>query len=465
MKEKIKAYFEREDIKEAMLRDLSLLIEIPSVNGEKAENAPFGTEVKKALDKMLSFAQRDGFETLNVDNFAGEINYCDKETALAILGHLDVVPAGEGWSTEPFRMMIKGDRIYGRGTSDDKGPVIAAYYALKALKELGVELEKNVRLIVGTDEETGSYDMEHYTSVRKMPPMTFTPDSSFPVTNTEKGRFSKSFSCPFPEETTGIVSFDGGIASNAVPGKAKAVTRGYSLITTLSIISTVKAETGVHFDTKTLSGDRIEISAQGEAAHASTPEHGRNAVTALISVLSRLSGDSESVKIFKKLSGLFPYGVTDGSSLGVKMNDDISGALTLTLDILKIENGVLTGTFDSRVPLCATNENTAFVIKDKLSENGFTLSGTDMVPVHHVDAESDFIKVLLSSYEEFTGKKGYCEAIGGGTYVHEIEGGVAFGAIMPETDTNMHGADEFMPISELITAAEIFALSIIGLCS
>lgn len=465
MIDRINEYFDREETKNAMLADLEKLIEIPSVLGQACDGAPFGKEAKRALDKMLEFAVRDGFKCENVDGYAGEINFSDKETALAILGHLDVVPEGDGWTYEPYKMTVKGDKIYGRGTSDDKGPVIAAYYALKAVRDMGVELKKNVRLITGTDEETGSLDMEHYTSVRKMPPMTFTPDSSFPVTNVEKGRFSKSFTCAFPEEEKGIIEFDGGFVSNAVPGKARAVTRGYSLITTLSVISQVKAQTGVSFETKTLSADRIEIFAEGVGAHASTPQHGKNAVTALISVLSKLDSENETVKIFKKLSRLFPYGVNDGSGLGVKMSDEVSGDLTLTLDILKTENGVLTGTFDSRVPLCSDKENTAYVIRDTLSENGFTLSDTEMVPVHYVDENSVFIKTLLESYEAFTDEKGYCEAIGGGTYVHEIEGGVAFGAIMPKTDTNMHGADEFMPISELLTAAKIFTLAIIGLCS
>ena len=217
MKTRINEYFSREDVITSMLSDLESLIEIPSVLGEAHVGAPFGSEPKTALERMLSLASRDGFLNENVDNYAGEININDKETILAILGHLDVVPAGDGWTYEPFKMTKVGDKLYGRGTSDDKGPVIAAYYALKAVRDLGIKLEKNVRLIVGTDEETGSHDMEHYTSVRKMPPMTFTPDSSFPVTNVEKGRFSKSFTCFYPEESVGVISFDGGFVSNAVP--------------------------------------------------------------------------------------------------------------------------------------------------------------------------------------------------------------------------------------------------------
>lgn len=465
MLEKINAYFENEKIVGEMLSDLSELIEIPSVRGEREENAPFGAEPKRALLKMLSFAGRDGFHFENIDNCAGEIDMNGNQTALGILVHLDVVPAGEGWNCEPFKMTVCRDKIYGRGTSDDKGAVIAAYYAMKAVREIGTELKSNVRLIVGTAEETGSPDIEHYMSVRKMPPSVFTPDSSFPVTNIEKGRFSKSFCCDyFCKENKGIVSFDGGVAANAVPSRAEAVIKGYETEFVKIKASFAEKVTGVSFACEE-SGNCIKISADGTGAHASMPHLGNNAVTALVYLLSLLEKESEKCDIFCRLNTLFPHGTTDGSALGVKMSDVKSGALTLTLDILKIENGKLTGVFDSRTPLCSDTENTAYVIRDRLKENGFDISDTVMVPVHHVDENSRFVRELLSSYEKVTGRKGYCAAIGGGTYVHGIDGGVAFGAIMPETDTNMHGADEFMYISELVSAAKIFALAIIRLCS
>ena len=195
MIDRINSYFEKE--KENMLKDLASLIEIPSVSGEKENDAPFGKEPKRALMKMFEIAERDGFKTNNVDNYAGEIDLNDNETTLAILGHLDVVPEGDGWTLDPYKMVERDGKVYGRGTSDDKGPVIAAFYALKAVREMGIELKNNVRLIVGTSEETGSGDIEYYVTKRKMPPMVFTPDSSFPVTNVERGRFSKSFTAKF----------------------------------------------------------------------------------------------------------------------------------------------------------------------------------------------------------------------------------------------------------------------------
>lgn len=462
MTEKINAYFEKE--KANLLSDLEKLIKIPSVRGEASEDMPFGAEPKKALDKMLEIASDYGFITNNIDNYAGEINLNDKETKLAILGHLDVVPEGDGWSVPPYEMTVKDGKVYGRGTSDDKGPVICALYALKAIKDLGIDLSYNARLIAGTSEETGSEDIGYYVTKRQMPPMTFTPDSSFPVTNVEKGRFSKAFTGKV--SATGeksIVSFDSGLVVNAVPGKAKVEVKGFSFTDLEKLTEEAKKETGVEF-TLNQNGEITEILAEGVSAHASLPENGNNALTALVKLLSALESDCATVEAFRTIAKLFPHGKLYGEGLGVDMEDEVSGKLTLSLDILRFDGESIYAEFDTRVPLCATKENLAFKVRYVLSANGFVLSDTEMVAVHYVDENSDFIKKLLSAYEAFSGSKGYCEAIGGGTYVHNIEGGVAFGAVMPGVDTNMHGIDEFMPIDDLITAAKIFTLAVIEIC-
>ena len=462
MTERINAYFEKE--KANLLADLEQLIKIPSVRGEASEGMPFGDGPKKALDKMLEIASGYGFITNNIDNYAGEIDLNDKETKLAILGHLDVVPEGEGWTVPPYEMTVKEGKVYGRGTSDDKGPVICALYALKAIKDLGIDLSYNARLIAGTSEETGSEDIEYYVTKRQMPPMTFTPDSSFPVTNVEKGRFSKAFTgkVTATEEKT-VISFDAGLVVNAVPGKAKAEVKGFDFTALESLAETVGAETKVEF-TLTQKGEVTEILAEGVSAHASLPEHGNNALTALVKLIASLESDCAVVEAFRTISELFPHGKLYGEGLGVDMEDEVSGKLTLSLDILRFDGENICAEFDTRVPLCATEENLAFKVRDVLNANGFVLSDTEMVAVHYVDENSDFIKNLLSAYEAFSGNKGYCEAIGGGTYVHDIEGGVAFGAVMPGVDTNMHGIDEFMPIDDLITAAKIFTLAVIEIC-
>ncbi len=463
MNDKINAYFEKE--KENMLSDLGSLIRIPSVRGEKTDDAPFGAEPKKALEKMLTIAKNYGFSTLNVDNYAGEISFHGGDASLAMLGHLDVVPEGDGWTVPAYEMTERDGKVFGRGTSDDKGPVIAALYAMKCVREIGVELKSDVRLIVGTSEETGGNDIEYYTEHRGMPPMVFTPDSSFPVTNVERGHFSKHFkgTVKADDSCKKVVSFNGGFVINAVPNKATAVLEGFAFDTVKSIADKLHDDTKIDFDLSE-SDDKITVLAVGSGAHASTPELGNNPITALVSLISSLDSSSCTLEPFKTLAKFFPHGKTRGEGLGVNMKDEVSGELTMTLDILNFDGTNVDGAFDSRVPLCANEENLAFKVRDRFAAEGFTLDSTFITPIHHVDENSDFIKKLLSAYEEVSGRKGYCEAIGGGTYVHEIDGGVAFGAIMPNVDTNMHGADEFMPIDDLIAAAKIFTKAIINIC-
>ena len=185
-----------------MLEDIKSICAIDSQRSAYKEGMPFGEGPVRALGVALEMAEKYGFFVCNYDNFAGAIDlFQDKEKQLDILAHLDVVPEGEGWTeTEPFVPVIKGDKIFGRGTSDDKGPAIAALYAMRAVKELNLPVSKNVRLILGTDEETNSECIEHYYEFEKEAPMTFTPDGEYPVVNIEKGRLPGHFVGRFGRE-------------------------------------------------------------------------------------------------------------------------------------------------------------------------------------------------------------------------------------------------------------------------
>lgn len=457
MKDTIKEYFENH--KEELLNLISELVEIPSVRGEAEEGKPFGEMPYKALEKALSIADSFGFKTTNHDGYVGTADMNGNETELAVLAHLDVVPAGDGWNTDPFMMVIDGDRILGRGVSDDKGPAMAALFAMKAVNDLGIKLSKNCRLILGTDEECGSSDLKYYFSKNPVPKYAFTPDANFPVTNGEKGRFTKNFCKKTNTENDDkkLVSINAGVAANAVPSFAKAVISGFSEDEIRTAVE--KAEsTKTNFE---INGN--EIICNGTSAHASLPENGNNPITALIEMLSNLDFDSESGNVVSSLKALFPHGKYNGESFGVDMEDKL-GALTLTLDILNFDGEIVSGCFDTRTPLSATKENCANKIADKLSEYGYEIENTDMIKPHYVDENSDFVKTLLSAYEEFSGDKGDCICMGGGTYVHNIDTGVAFGAISRDTQTNMHGANEFMFIDDIITSAQIFTKVIIELC-
>lgn len=454
--------------RQEMIEDICALCRINSEKMPYVEGKPFGQGPFEALQAALNMAEGYGFSTQNYDNFVGTADLNDKERQLDILAHLDVVPAGEGWTeTKPFEPVVKEGRLFGRGTADDKGPAVAALYAMRAVKELGIPLNKNVRLILGTDEECGSSDIVNYYDKEEEAPMTFSPDAEFPVINIEKGRLEGHFNVSFhaSEAVPRLVKVTAGIKANVVPGKAKAVVEGVDLKTLEETAAKVEAETGITFG---FEGNFpvVSITAQGEGAHASTPQEGKNALTGLLLYLTRLPlVQCPQMDKINSLVKLFPHGDTRGKAAGIAMEDELSGPLTLAFSMLTVGSDSLEGVFDSRCPICASEDNVLAVVRKAMADEGITLENDSMVPPHHVDGNSHFVKTLLSVYEEYTGLKGSCEATGGGTYVHSLKNGVAFGAALPGTDNRMHGADEFAVVDELVLSAKIFAQVIVELCS
>ena len=316
-----------------MIGTLSELVAIPSVKGKAVPGKPYGEECAKVLDKMLNIASSFGFRTENHKNRVGTIDfYPDGEPSLGILCHLDVVPAGDGWKTPPFSMFMSGGKLYGRGTMDDKGPAVCVLYAMKAIKDCGIKLSKNVRFIVGTDEENGSSDLAWYKKQAKLPPNVFTPDGSYPVINIEKGMIRGEISAKCAVGgTKSVISATGGTVINAVPESASATVVGFSDIE----LTLAAKNAGIgQLVTFKKDGDKTVITVKGKSAHASTPAEGINAVTGLCSMLGRLYGDDESTVMFRSLSALFPFGETDGKSLKIAASDEKSGALTEVLSIL-----------------------------------------------------------------------------------------------------------------------------------
>ena len=451
-----------------MVEDVMTLCRINSEKMPAEAGAPYGPGAAKALEAALKMMEGYGFSVRNYDNYVGTGDLNDKERQLDILAHLDVVPAGEGWQvTAPYEPALKDGCLYGRGTADDKGPAVAALYAMRAVKELGIPLKKNVRLILGTDEECGSSDIEHYYSIEKEAPMTFSPDAEFPVINVEKGGLAGRFTGNFPkgQGSARLISVDAGIKINVVPGKAFAVVEGVGLEILEKAAETAEKETGIRFSFDR-SGSRIKITAQGDNAHAAHPEGGNNALTGLLSFLTGLPLDPcAQTECLKNLQKLIPHGDLYGEAMGIAMEDEISGRLTLAFSMLKVTEDGLDGSFDSRCPICATEETVLNVVKKRMEDVGLTLHNDSMKPPHHVAGDSLFVQTLLKEYEAYTGRKGECLYTGGGTYVHELDNGVAFGAAMPGTDNHMHGADEFVALEDLLVSAKIFAQVIVDLCS
>ncbi len=456
-----------EDHKQEMMEDIFTLCRIDSQKMPYEEGKPYGKGPAEALAQALSIAERYGFAVTNYDNYVGTADFSDKEKQLDILAHLDVVPAGEGWKvTKPFEPVLKDGKLYGRGTADDKGPAVAALYGMRAVKELGIPLSKNVRLILGTDEECGSSDLVHYYGIEEEAPMSFSPDATFPVTNVEKGGLAGHFTGSFEpsDKLPRLVSLEAGIKVNVVPGKAYGIVEGLERSVMDEVAKQVEEETGVRFDLETTES-ATKITAMGTGAHAAHPDDGNNALTGLLTYLTRLPlAPCGQVTVLHKLLELIPHGDVHGAGLGIAMEDEISGKLTLAFSLLKVTEDQLDGTFDSRCPLCSNEENVLKVVKERMASVGLDLENESMKKPHHVDGDSYFVKTLLKTYEEYTGRKGECQSMGGGTYVHNLKNGVAFGASMPETDNHMHGADEYAVLEELVVSAKMFAQVIVELC-
>ncbi len=396
--------------------------------------APHGTAVAACLSAALTAAKEYGLAVRDLDGEAGLID-SDEGIApkIGMLCHLDIVPTGTGWTHDPLAGEIEDGKLFGRGTSDDKGPFVSALLALAAIKACDVPLNYPIRLIAGTCEETGSRDIAYCKARGVIPPYVFSPDANYPVVNTEKGMARFSVSATLPAESA-LVSLSGGEALNMVPQRATATFK-----------------------------DGTKSEATGKSAHASTPELGENAVSALLETLcKKLVGDGAHA-ILKSALDLHPPHVTDGSPLGIEASDEISGSLTCSLGLATLEDGVLTLSFDVRHPLCTSAPEIREKLEKTLAKTPFSLTKFHGIPPHHVAEDSPFVQSLLSAYTEVTGLEGYCIAIGGGTYVHDIDGGVAFGTCFPNRDCRIHSPDEFIPVEDLILNAKIFVAALLKL--
>lgn len=434
---------------------LKELIAIPSVMGKSKINMPYGENSAKVLDVFLKKAAELGFKTKNIDNYAGTIDIGEGKPELGILCHLDVVDAGIGWNHPPFELTKSDGKLYGRGTTDDKGPAVSVLYGLKAAEETGL-IKKPVRFIVGCNEENGSDDLEYYCKKEALPEKLYTPDGQYPVINIEKGMIRGKFSKKLAENNPKkhILKIHGGDTVNAVPSEAFAEICGFS---------EDEINIGNDFLYEDLK-DSIKIISKGVSAHASTPENGKNALTKLIKFLSHLDFDNQISDTLKSLFEIFPYGETNGEHAGVKCSDDKSGALTLVLSVLEFDGTNFEGIFDIRFPVSFKSDEINSKIQKTLQSHGVDYECILASEPHYVDENSDFVQSLLKVYENLTGEKGKCIAIGGGTYVHNTIGGVAFGAEMPGKEYNIHCADEYTVPEEMILNAEMTANAVIEIC-
>lgn len=466
--DKINAYFDDPAVRRGMVNAVSRLVAIRSVGEEPQPGMPYGGGPALALAEALSLCAELGFETHNHENYVGTADLNGKETQLHILGHLDVVGEGSGWSTDPYSCTERDGVLYGRGVADDKGPVVAALFALKAVRDLELPLRYNAKLIMGTDEESGSSDLVYYYGKEPYAPYAFTPDADFPVIHVEKGHYHPDFGMDWAESAAlpRVTALKGGFRTNVVPPEAWADVAGLDTGSIQTVCDAVAARTKAAFTLSEEDG-RVRVLCAGKNAHAAAPDGGNNAISALLEALSALPlADCGSTGAVRAMHERFPHGDNRGAALGIAQEDAASGVLTLNLALMTLTEKGFTAKFDARCPICATEENCKAVCEAALARHGIAVTGDgEMEPYHAVSADSPLVKTLLSCYSAYTGVADPKPiAIGGGTYVHEIPGGVAFGCEFPGADPRMHGADERMPVDDLLLSAKIFAQAVAEIC-
>ena len=450
-----KVYELIDSYRDEFVADLRRWIQVPSVKDTPAPGAPFGTEVRRMLDMAMADGERLGFPTRNFDGYACDMTLGDAPETIAVLGHLDVVPAGDGWQVDPFGARVEDGRMYGRGTSDDKGPSLCALYAMRAIREAGVPLKKSVRLILGCDEESGWEDMRWYASHTDMPDVGFSPDASFPLINTEKGMVHLRLHAPVAKEGLQVKTLWTGERTNVIPGECKALLAGGAELA--AQVAAYAEKTGLPY-TAEVTDEGVWVTAEGIPGHSAYPEGRRNAIGMMLLLLKAL-GVQGALLTLAEAVGM----EHDGASLGCACHDEVSGPLTCNMGILHLEGGEVTATLDMRCPVSADLDALEAAARAHLP--GFTFTDVEKKPAHHVPADSELVSSLLAAYHEETGLEPMAMATGGGTYAKVLKQGVAFGASFPDDEDLAHQAGEYATVSGLLKAATVYANALVRLCA
>ena len=444
-----------ESMHDEMIDTLQKWIRVPSIKGEAAPGAPFGKEVRSMLDMALADCEQMGFKTQNFDGYIAhaDLGEGSDEDALAILAHLDVVPEGDGWKYPPYGAVIENGRMYGRGTSDDKGPAVAALYAMKAVKDAGIPLRRKVRLILGCDEESGWEDIAHYNKVATMPRMGFSPDASYPIINIEKGICRLELHGVLSNEGLQVIAFNNGERPNVIPGRASALVAGDAATVAQAEAAAKKLDIPAEVQ---LTDKGVSITVTGISGHAAYPETARNANGEMLLLLREL-GVQGDLRLLADKIGL-DY---KGEGLEISVSDGISGYLTCNLGIIRAGEGGVYATLDIRYPVMT---NPDMIIKNvSASLPGMRVDAMEVKEPHHVPAGSELVQNLLDAYHEVTGYECKCLYTGGGTYARSLQEGVAFGASFPQDEDLAHQANEYADIEGLYKNIKIFALAIVKL--
>ncbi len=432
-----------------IMADLEKMVAVPSVAKRQEGEYPFGKDAADAIDLFMDMSKSYGLNAKNVDYYAAHAELGEGEENAVVMAHLDVVPEGEGWESDPYTLTIKDGFAYGRGVSDDKGPAIIALHCLRLLKEEGIVGKRKLRVIVGSGEEIGMEDMPYYFEREQKPTMGFTPDAQYGICNCEKGILN--FKVEAKNDSKTINSFVAGTVVNAVPYKAEASVNCSD--TEFDILSEAAYKLdGDYVIKKTDFG--CEILSKGVASHASMPELGKNAASLLVDLLYSVFGNKigTMLSFINKKIGMNYH----GNNIGVGFEDEPSGKLTFNLGIVNVDEENASFNVDIRHPVTFEGEKIRDIIKTQIEEAGFVWADSHMQEPLYLPADSDFIKLLASSYEAVMKEECEIFSMGGGTYARQMyNNGVAFGPCFTGDVSNIHNCNERIDIEKYKLHAQI----------
>jgi len=453
-------------MKEDLIAAIQACIQIKSVKDieHAAPGAPFGPGIQQALEWTLALGEKFGFTVKNVEGYAGHIEMGTGDL-LGILGHIDVVPEGDGWSVPPYSGTIKDGKILGRGALDDKGPSLTALFAMKAIKDAGIPLNMRVRLILGTDEESGWADMDYYLKKEEVPQIGFAPDAEFPVIHAEKGilhlELSQSYATPFSH----LVRVQGGERANIVPDVCQVTVKGISGEIITNQLKDFSFPKGVSAKiSRSATKQETELTISGVGAHGSLPQNGKNAVLYALQFLQTLPLDAEEQHL---LDFILTHPGTGfyGEGFGVALTDEPSGKLSLNLGILELASDKVRFVIDIRYPVTFKRDDVYLPIEKIAKTENFSLEILTHQEAHHVPKDSDLVQSLLKAYADVTGLEPFAFAIGGGTYAKALPQGVAFGPVFPGEPDGIHCPDEYISIEKLLITTKVYAQAILNLAA
>jgi len=451
-----------DELKDDLIKDTQEVLRIKSIEEAALPGKPFGEGVSKALETALSISERLGFKTKNLDGYVGYAEYGEGEEYIAVLGHLDVVPEGDGWNYPPYGAEIHEGKIYARGAMDDKGPIMSALYGLKAVMDAELPLSKKVRIIFGTNEETGSGEIAYYNEREKAPVAGFTPDAEFPIIYAEKGLTVFDFVKPIKTRGKGnteIKFITGGQRANMVPDYCQAYVVTDDPANVISLLSEFKYDNPYKIQYERVQ-DGVIIKSYGVSAHGSLPELGKNAIMQMFAFLAELPLQGTDIGSFIHFVNENIGMETDGKSFGVDLEDAASGKLSFNVGTVELKDNSIVMSLNLRYPVTFQLEDMLTRLERKLLNTDIEIKNLDHQSPLYFPKDHPLITTLQKVYKEQTGLEPELLAIGGGTYAKEMANIVAFGPIFPGKPDLDHQANEYIEIEDIIKCAKIYGAAI-----